>query len=211
MKKFISIIVSLFISLFSSDSEQKKIKTLKKHFKGLFGASFISINGYLAKTSGELANYIINTNINVMNAKKADLKTLLSINENQLIELSNKFNISLDIVKTALNELITSLRKNISENLSDRTVNSQAQTNAYINIGNGLRVNIESNQLHVFGLFINKTVLINGMQKKAINSSQKTIAKNKLQKELNLKSNKFRTFIIDNATNLKIKGNVIQL
>ena len=210
MKKFIAIIVSLFTSLFSN-KEQKKVKTLKKHFKSLFGASFISINNYLAKTSGELANFVINTNINVMNAKKADLQALLSVNDSQLIELSNKFNIAFDICKTALNELIQSLTKNISENLSDRTVNSQAQTNAYVNIGNGLRVNIESNQLHVFGLFINKTVLINGMPKKAVNSSQKTMAKNKLQKELNLKSIKFRTFIFDNADSLKIKGNVIQL
>jgi len=210
MKKFIAIIVSLFTSLFSN-KEQKKVKTLKKHFKSLFGASFISINNYLAKTSGELANFVINTNINVMNAKKADLQALLSVNDSQLIELSNKFNIAFDICKTALNELIQSLTKNISENLSDRTVNSQAQTNAYVNIGNGLRVNIESNQLHVFGLFINKTVLINGMPKKAVNSSQKTMAKNKLQKELNLKASKFRTFIINNADSLKIKGNVIQL
>ena len=210
MKKFIAIIVSLFTSLFSNKG-QKKVKLLKKHFKSLFGASFISINNYLAKTSGELANFVINTNINVMNAKKADLQALLSVNDSQLIELSNKFNIAFDICKTALNELIQSLTKNISENLSDRTVNSQAQTNAYVNIGNGLRVNIESNQLHVFGLFINKTVLINGMPKKAVNSSQKTMAKNKLQKELNLKASKFRTFIIDNADSLKIKGNVIQL
>ena len=165
----------------------------------------------MAKTSGELANFIINTNINVMNAKKADLQTLLNVNDSFLMDLSNNINISFDICKTALNELIESFSKNVSENLEDRTTASQAQTNAYINITNGLRLNIASNQLHILGMFVNKTVLVEGLPKKPVNSGLKTIAKNDIKNSLKLKSNNFRTFILDNADSLKIQGNIIQL
>jgi hypothetical protein len=210
IKGLLTLVLTFVLSVFQS-KEQKKVKELTKRFKSLVGASFVGINNYLAKTSGELANFVINTNINVMTAKKADLQTLLNVNETNLMEFANKFNISFDICKTALNELIDSFTKNVSENLEDRTTASQAQTNAYINIANGLRLNIASNQLHVFGLFINKTVLVEGLSKKPVNSSLKTIAKNEIQKELKLKSKKFRTFIIDNANSLKIQGNIIQL
>jgi len=191
--------------------DAKKVKQLIVIFKNLFGASFVSINNYLSQTSGQLANHLINANISVLNANKADYLALLAVTNDQLINWSIKFNIALDIINKAYNELLESYRKNSSENFEDHTDASKAQSNAYIQIANGLRLNIESMQLHILAMEINKTVLIPAEPKKPTKSNNKTIAKNKIKYELNFKSIKFRSFIIQNADKLKISGEAINL
>ena len=168
----------------------------------LSGAKFIALNGYFAKTSGEISDRIINVNISVENAKVNDLQTLQSVTDNQLSTFALQSGIALDQFKTALSEMLTSATRNLSD---DRTAQSIGQTEAYIQITPAIRFHKDSAKFHILGQSIAKKVLVAGTYKH-VNSSQKTLAKNYLTENLNLRAGKIRTFIVDNIDTVKISG-----
>lgn len=170
-------------------------------FNELSGAKFVGINGYLNK-KGELSNQTINCNISVENAKISDLATL----EN--FDVSNFDNI--ELAKTALSELVESAKKNLAKDVADRSVSSQAQTNAYIPLGKGLKINKETGALHITGFAHSKTILVEG-EYPTTNKREKTVIKDAIKKEADLKMNKYRSFIFQNADELIVTGDTIQI
>jgi hypothetical protein len=179
-------------------------------FKGLNGAKIIAVNNYLSEKSGELANHRINVNISVQEAKKKDFASLKSVTDKDLADICKSSNIAIDILKTSLSEMLISAEKNLSEKLSDRTTQSQAQTNAYINLAPGVKLHPETLAIHIFGMAIDKTVLIKG-EYETVNSSSKTLGKKAITKHLDLRAGKFRNFILANADNLKVSGTCIEI
>ena len=186
---------------------------MRKFFDGienLNGAKFITLNGYVNE-AGEIANHNILVNINVMNAKKTDNKMLHDTNVEVISKKSAK-SFALDILNLALSEMIIASDKNISENKEDRTAQSQAQTDAYIQFGKGLKLHKETGLIHIFGFKNQKKITKPGVYK-PVNSSDKTLAKKEITKVLNLRSGKFHTFKIAEikSVNLENKTLVINL
>lgn len=173
------------------------------------GVTFINLVDYFSKTTGEIADHLININLSVKNAKETDLNKLLSFSLLDIIKLSEDTNISILNYQTALNEMIEAAKKNLSADPENRTAQSQAQTDAYINLTPALRIHKETGFLHIFGQTIRKTVKVKG-EYKTVNSSQKTLAKNEIKKHLDLRSDKFRTFIVSNLDSFKINGEIIE-
>lgn len=189
------------------------MKTLINKFEALNGAKFININNYVAKTSGEVANHNINTNISVEAAKRFDLMQLKKRGYEMIMELSVNSGIALEVYEQALNEMIESGEKNLSKDKENRTKQSQSQTDAYIPLtkNGSIKLNKETLAVHVFGLRIKKTVLQAGEAKKPVNSSNKTIAKQNITKALNLRSGKFVNYILGNAESVTITGDTINV
>ncbi len=189
------------------------MKNLRNLFDGianLNGAKFITLNGYVSEKSGEIANHNILTNISVMNAKTKDFETLKNADV-EVLSKQSKQGIALEIYKTALSEMLTSAEKNLSENIEDRTAQSQAQTDAYIHISNAIRLHKETGNIHIFGMAISKTVVKAGEPKKPVKSADKTIAKNEITKSLDLRAGKFRTFIVGNVETVKLNGETLEI
>ena len=185
---------------------------MKKFFDGienLNGAKFINLNGYKSEASGEVANHNILVNIKVMNAKAKDLVTLESADVKVISENATKI-FAMEILKMALTEMLVSSKKNLSENIEDRTAQSQAQTDAYLPIVNGLKIHKETGNLHIFGFANQKKILVKGVYK-IVNSSDKTLAKKEITKVLKLRAGKFRTFIIDNIESVKMEGKTLNI
>lgn len=188
------------------------MKNLKRFFDGmenLNGAKFITIKGYKSETSGELADHNILTNISVMSAKQKDFETLKSADLEVVTKKSAK-SIALDVFKVALSEMLTSAEKNLSENKEDRTAQSQAQTEAYINLSNAIKIHKETGNIHIFGMAMSKNVIVAGTYKQ-VNSSDKTIAKKEITKSLELRGGKFRTFILGNVNEVKMNGETLEI
>lgn len=186
------------------------MKTFFKKFEDLKGVSFISINGYVSKTSGELANHVINVNLSVKNAKEVDYQRLLLCNSNDIKDISLSSGIAEDICETALKELLASAEKNLSENIEDRSNQSQSQTDAYFFLTPAIKLHKETMQVHIFGQAISKRVIVPGTYKH-VNSSNKTLAKTAIKKHLDLRSDKFRDFILGNVDSIKISGDTLIL
>jgi len=166
---------------------------------------FVGFGSYLSKLTGEISNYVINCNIDVARIKLADFKKLKNCSDAIIEKVAKDNEIPVLIVKQALSELTISAEKNLSTDPTQRTVNSQAQTDAYVNINKSVRVCKTDLAVHIFGMVISKTVLVKG-EYKTVNSSQKTIAKNKLKKALRLSSDKFRSFVFLNLDTVKVSG-----
>jgi hypothetical protein len=184
------------------------MKKFINKFKSLNGTSFISINNYLSKKSGEVANHILNVNVSVMNAKQSDLQTLIGCNDKDLKRISRLTKIAVEVLRISLAEMLTSAEKNCSANIEDRTAQSQAQSNTYFNITPAIRVHLETFEVFIFGQHISKTVIVEG-EYKPVNSSAKTLGKQAITKYFDLKTSKFREFSLGNISHLKVAGDTI--
>jgi len=177
-------------------------------FQSLKGATIIGINGYESKGTGEIANHQVNVNISVENAKKTDLDLLYNCSDAVVLAVADRGKIAIEVVRLALTELVASAEKNLSAKVEDRTAQSQGQTDAYISLTPAIRLHKETMNVHIFGQAMSKQVIKEG-EYKQVNSAPKTIAKNMLKKELNLRSDKFRDFILGNVDMLKVQGTTI--
>jgi hypothetical protein len=178
----------------------------------LVGAKFIAINGYESKETKEIANYVILTNIKVNNAKQKDLETLQNCGSETLkvIKRNTAKNIALDIYSLAYSEMLESANKNLNSDFSQRSNQSQAQTVAYEHITDAIKVCKTTDEVHIFGMIDQKKVIVEGTYK-VVNSSDKTLAKKAITKQLNLRAGKFRTFVLTGASEVKMEGETLTI
>lgn len=178
-----------------------KISTLK-------GSKFIGVN-YISKTSGEVANHVVNTNCCYSNAVKKDLKILSNCKELD-IQAITELGFHNELVTSAINKLKESFINNLSDDT--RSNQSKAQTNNYYKINNALRYNLESGLLHINGLAISKQIIIKG-EHKIVNSKELTKCQNAIKKHFNFSTIKYRNFIItpELLKHVKLNGETLTI
>jgi hypothetical protein len=156
------------------------------------GSRFVSLT-YRAKESGEIARHNINLGFSYRNTVETSLSELEKIRPS----LSG-------IDAIAADELLESFRKTLNG-----TQDGYTKAGIYEETPiSGLKVNKNDNSLQLFGLERNRVVLVPGVHK-TVNSSEKTIAKNKLRKSLPV--GKFKEFAIDpgNIASARLEGTEI--
>ena len=187
----------------------KNTKEFFSKFENFRNSTFIGIENY-RNSYGEQANINLLTNINVRNAKEKDLNTLKSLTDKDLEKIAKKKDLPIDTMKVALNELIASAEKNLSENIEDRTTQSKAQTEAYIQITPAIKLHKETLNVYVTGMVEKKTVIVPGTypeRKKRV----KTLCKDAIKKYANLRMSKYRSLILGNFDKIKVTGDTITL
>lgn len=160
---------------------------------GIQSCRFASIT-YTAKESGETARHTVLLGFSY---RKAVEKSLLEL-EIQRPSLSG-------IDAIAADELLESFRKTLNG-----TQDGYTKEGIYVDTAiSGLKVNTNDDSLQLFGLVQSKVVLVSGVHK-VVKSSEKTIAKNKLRKELPV--GKFREYAIDAGAihAARVNGEVIE-
>jgi hypothetical protein len=179
------------------------MKTLIAKFENLKNANFIGISEYKSEKSGEIANYVVCTNISVENAKKKDLEKLQTLNLQAFAAENSKF--TAELIAEAHAELLASAIKNLNSEISERSAQSQGQTDAFIQLFGGLKLHKDTLAVHIFGMSISKTVIVPG-EYKTVKSSDKTICKKAIKKFCKLRAESFRTFILTNAESVSISN-----
>lgn len=178
--------------------------------KTVKGTTFVGIRNYENK-QGEVTNQTVLVGINFENVLKHDFKTLQEKQNDIFAKLEKEHNI--EVVKQAYENVYKSLEKRLSDEETkeklrlenDSTINaSDAQKDAFIHVAKGVKISKESNEIHIFGLVVKKTVLV-PIQYKTVNSRELTIVQNKIKKFCEFKQDKYRTFIFDKAT-IKLQG-----
>jgi hypothetical protein len=172
--------------------------------KTIKGTSFIGIRNYENK-QGEVSNQTIIAGITYENCLINDFKVLQE-NKDKVFGILQK-DYSTELVETAYNNVYVSLEKRLSSDevkealrqQNDKTIGlSDAQKDAYIHLTKGVKLHIETMQLHVFGLVVKKTV-IKPIEYKETKSRELTIIQNKIKKVCEFKQDKYRNFIFDKA------------
>jgi hypothetical protein len=183
--------------------------SLIKKFDSIKGAKYITINGYKSKSAyvegkPQIANHTINVNVNTLKAKQDDLVTLKNFKASDLIVIADRRGADLGTALKAVEEMITSKEKNLN---GEKSKGSQAQIDAYIPLGKGLKIHKETEKLHITGFANNKTILVEG-EYKHVNSAPKTLIKKDIEKTLRM--SKYRTFVVSNADSISITGDTVQ-
>ena len=176
-----------------TDIASKVIESLKAAIaKSPTGVSMVSIRGY-QNSHGEISNNKVNIGASLERAKAKDIISLRGI------DLTQFRGIDLEVLEEARVSLISSF-ESPSEN------RSKAQIEAYTIITRGVKVHNVTGEIYVYGLRIEKTVVIEGTYPE-VKSKPLTIAKNKIRKTL--KSTKFTQYKISSISEIRVSGEEI--
>lgn len=173
----------------------------------LKGTKFVGVRGYESGATGKVAHYVVNVNVDINKAKAKDLELLKTVTKEQLLELSKKSDIALDVFELALSELIASSTQNTNKDKSKRTNSSKGQTDAYVNLTNNgiIKFNKNHNTVHFFAMK-NSEVPVKEGTYKPTKSHAKTIAKRMITKKMDLRMSHFRNFKIEGIDTIKAMG-----
>lgn len=193
-----------------SKESAKIVRAIVGKFADLKGASFVAIKGYESKTTGEIANHVINANFSYSNAVEKDLNALKSATDDDIQAIAEKNNFTVELVRTAIAKLMQSFENNKSD--ETRSNQSKGQIETYIPITNSIKLNPETGLLHIYALGISKQVLVEGTYK-SVNSRELTLCQNAVKKYFNFSTAKYRNFIVnpEMLDAVKISGESIEL
>ena len=169
-------------------------KELINALGNIFGASFVSIKGYLSVTTVELSDYVINVGASYANAVAKDIKTLESASYDDAI------------MESARIKILGSLLKN--QDVKTQSNQSKAQQDAYYKLteNGSVKLHIEQGSLHIFAMEISKKVVEPAKKPKAKSSNPLVIAEYKVKKDLNLSTAKWRNFKFEQFDVIKTGG-----
>jgi hypothetical protein len=189
-----------------TQTQQNNVIAIGKTFKG---STFVGTT--YRNAQGELSRQLIVSGITYENLLLNDFESLQA-NQNVVFSTLEK-QYSTELITLAYNNLYSSLEKRLSSDetkaklleQNDTTiVRSQAQKDAYTHVAKGIKVHNDTNEIHVFGLCVKKTVL-EPIEYKETKSKELTIVQNKIKKLCDFKQNKYKTFIFQQGE-FKMKG-----
>lgn len=155
---------------------------------------FASIT-YKAKGTGELARHRLLLGVRLERAYKRDLAVM----RRHLPRTTG-------IETMACQEIIDSLSESLAVGIGNNS--GYTQKGKWENLMPGLRQDVATGAIQVYGFSRGKTVIEPGIYK-TVKSSELTIAKNALRKRL--KINRFRPFCFEAIQTLRANGNVIEI
>jgi hypothetical protein len=180
-------------------------------FAQLNGAKLVGIRDYTSKTSGEVCNHVVNAGFSYGEAVRNDLKKLNGATLVDLKAIAKKANVAFEIVETAIAEMKASFVKN--QNPATASKQSIAQKEAYIPITTAIKLNKETNLIHIYAMAMWKDEPSVKGTFKVVKSRPLTIAKKAVKKYYNFTTAKYRNFIVhpDMISEVAITGEVLSL
>lgn len=121
---------------------------------------------------------------------------------------ANKIEKFCKLTNIGIDTALIMFEKSKTENIA--TTASQAQTDAYIHLTNGVKLHKETMNIHVYGFFKAKTVIVPGVYP-VKNSREKTIAKDYIGDEIKLRMNDYRQYNLGNIDKININGSVLKV
>ncbi|MHA1754672.1 MAG: hypothetical protein ACTSYR_04060 [Candidatus Odinarchaeia archaeon] len=155
--------------------------------------------------AGEKASYTVGVNFSYPNAIVKDLDKLNNANIENLTKLVQ---FPKELVEKAVNKLTTSFINN--QNKETQSNQSKGQQDAYINIFDGIKIHKDTQEVKLYGMKIQKTIIEKGIYKPK-NSRDLTLCQNAIKKALNFTTSKYRMFSITLENFHQLNANKINL
>ena len=151
-------------------------------------ASFIAVNGYRAKTTGELSDFQVIMNVDYERILNESLTTLKGINS---VVVEDKIYSSRDeVFKKAKEEIELSIRRSLDE---DNEL-GQKRAEHFIPISKGVKIARKDGKIYLTGIRHRKHIRQVG-EYKEVKSAEKTKVKKAIENQL--PKSKYRTFVLD--------------
>lgn len=176
------------------------------------GARIASILNYCSDKSdhSEIADHSVIIGFDYGNMKSEDKEALSKFNVNT-VDI-NRWNydsidtcgVNLDDYKTQVREALPQALAEMKNPAKKERVNNDQWLNSV------LVFNWNTERLAIVGQGIKKNVLIEGEYAK-VKSKAKTVAKNLIKKQANLRSHKYKRLVVDNLTTVRLQGEELQI
>jgi len=182
-------------------------KLAVKEIVGLFESfktSFVGLRGY-TNDKGEVADVVINVGIKHNTTLKGDLeKRLPKIKASQYLLFAEKYGDNVALQAFAEKQL------SMEKSLAGTNVHANGQIDAYLHVGNGIKIHIETGDIFIYGYVVSKKVLVKGVYP-VVKSRPLTLCKKDIDK--GLKAGKYRQYKIsfDKLVEVVTGGRVVQL
>ena len=187
---------------------EKQIAEIKERFNSLNGAKFVGVNVHRNEKTNEIANFVVNTNIKVNNAKEKDFNKLKSLTDKDLQIISERKNLPLDMLSIRFDKMIERQQRNLNPDLNKRTKQSQGQTNAYVEIAKGIVMHKVSGDVYISGFKVSKKVLVKGEYKK-VNHGTEWYCGHAIEEYCEFRMRNFLRIKLGNVYQLKVAGDTI--
>lgn len=166
---------------------------------------FVKVKGY-ENRNGEVSDYIINAGMSYEDAVESDLEFLEKWNPtkgdikefHEILTKSDKHHKTKtpeELLVEAKEALISGLKKDTTESKN----RSEAQLNAYRQVGPATKEHVETGDVHLKGLLVERVVVKEGPPKKSVNSGAPVRAKNFIKKNY-LKTGSIAQFKLNQLT-----------
>ena len=212
MKKEITLneVIAIIVSTYGCSIEEalKLIDITNDMSKG---AKYARIIGYSSDKSNhsEIADHTIILNFSYKNMRKDDKETLKNFDIN-VVDI-NKFNYdSIDLNGKELNVFKNEVRESLENALYEINNPKKKEVSNDYWINDMLVFNFNTERLSIVGQGVKKEVVIEGEYKK-VKSGAKTIAKKLINKQSNLRVDKYKRFAIDNLSIVKLQGETLEI
>jgi len=166
------------------------------------GVSFVSIKEYSSDSSGntEVSNVLLNVGASYEKAKEKDIARVKELDVKKIA--NSDFDVVL--LKKAKEEMLKSL-------ISPSENRSNGQKDAYVQLANGIKFALNTENLLIWGKLVRKDVLVKG-ERKTVNSKPLTLAKKFITKALDLETAKFRQYkAVVNAEKVVVRGDTFEM
>lgn len=176
------------------------------------GARFVSLSDYSSDKSlnTELANHVININVNYGNQLEKDSKTLDDVNINKIdVNSFNYDSINLDGVPVNVFKALVSNQLPVA--LAELKAPKKERANYNYKFNNALSFNFSTENFLLNGTSISKTTTQEGVYAK-VKSAPLTIAKKLIKDQMELRTNDIRSFKVTNIEGgLKLNGETLEI
>lgn len=162
---------------------------------------FISINNY-ENAQGEISNYIINLGVDYFKKKQEDT-IVLSMMTPEYFDFPEELQ---PLATEAYNKVLLSFKKNSSNDKSNRTTASKAQSDTYKYLCPNIKQHNETGDVYLTGFRVRKTVLVEGEYGEDRRGNMKK-ATDIITKHLS--TSKYKIFKLEKIRNAKINGKLI--
>jgi len=164
-------------------------------------ANFVNFK-YRAKGTGEVSRVQLILGASTETLYKKDVEKL-----NDLLQSLSASGAAPHVIQAA-RELMDSRLESLRVGIGNNSAYTNADTYEYLDGFKGVRIHRDTGELYVSGLVQSKEVIVPGIHK-VVKSSEKTIAKRKIENEL--PSGKFRLYKLDNVIRAALNGEVLEL
>lgn len=184
------------------------IKEFAESLKAFAGAKFVGLT-YTSKSTNETARYTLILGASYINLLEKSLLEL-ELKEKELEDFAKTNELSLAATKQAYRELVESTKKSLEAHKMGKQNENYTKAGVYATISPNLKVSLNDGTYEISGLTHTKEVIVPGSYKEMM-SSAKTIAKNKLKKDLPI--GRYRTFCLDpeHFGSMKMNGDIWQI
>lgn len=182
-------------------SELIQITTVK-------GCKFVSLKGYKSSTDNSVSDLLINVGASYENQLSKDSISIENVvlNEINISDFDYLFK-NVDTKKLSLSDFKTATFLALPLALNElKEPKKKANTDNSIRFNSVLSYNTNTNNFLIYGTVVKKVIIEKGDEPKMVASAPKTIAKKIINKFIEARTAKIRTYKIDNLCSMKINS-----